>query len=136
MKRLLILAVAALSAAACANLRDLRSDDQPYNNPFYAKYLNTGSTLDAQITQTLNALRQNPDAPELHNALGGLLVEKGFPKDAEREFERAVNLNRKYYPAWYNLGLIRSSQGDSLGARRAFSRTVSLKPGHSHALFQ
>jgi tetratricopeptide (TPR) repeat protein len=136
MKRLLIIAVAALSTAACAEIRDLRSDDKPYDNPFYAKYLNTGSTLDAQISQTLAALRQNPNSPELHNTLGALLLDKGFPKDAEREFESAVNANRKFYPAWYNLGLVRAASGDELGARRAFSRTVTLKPGHAPALFQ
>jgi hypothetical protein len=136
MKRLLIIAVAALSTAACAGIRDLRTDDAPYDNPFYAKYLNTGSTLDAQIAQTLAALRQNPNSPELHNTLGALLLDKGFPKDAEREFERAVNANRKFYPAWYNLGLVRAANGDELGARRAFNRTVTLKPGHAPALFQ
>jgi tetratricopeptide (TPR) repeat protein len=138
MKRLLIIAVAAFSMAACAGIRDLRTqdNDQAYENPFYAKYLNTGSTLDAQISQTMAALRQNPGSPDLHNTLGALLLDKGFPKDAEREFERAVNANRKYFPAWYNLGLVRAAGGDELGARRAFLRTVSLKPGHAPALFQ
>ena len=136
MKRLLIIAVAALSTAACAGIRDLRTDDKPYDNPFYAKYLNTGSTLDAQISQTLAGLRQNPDSPELHNNLGAFLVDKGFPNDAEREFERAVNANRKFYPAWYNLGLVRAANGDELGAGRAFRHTVVLKPGHAPALFQ
>ncbi|MDP9191766.1 MAG: hypothetical protein M3P06_08685 [Acidobacteriota bacterium] len=136
MKRLLIIAVAALSTAACAGIRDLRTDEKPYDNPFYAKYLNTGSMLDAQISQTLAALGQSPDSPELHNTLGALLLDKGFPKDAEREFESAVNANRKFYPAWYNLGLVRAASGDELGARRAFRRTVSLKPGHAPALFQ
>jgi tetratricopeptide (TPR) repeat protein len=136
MKRLLIIAVAALSTAACAGIRDLRTDDAPYDNPFYAKYLNTGSMLDAQISQTLAGLRENPNSPELHNQLGALLVDKGFPQDAEREFESAVNANRKFFPAWYNLGLVRAANGDKIGARRAFRRTVSLKPGHAPALFQ
>jgi tetratricopeptide (TPR) repeat protein len=137
MKRLLILAAAALVTVSCAGLRNHDSaNDAPYANPFYAKYLNTGSAVDAQISNTLEALRQTPDSPELHNRLGTLLVDKGFPKDAEREFERSVNANRKFHPAWYNLGLIRAAQGDELGARRAFSRTVDLKPGHAPALFQ
>jgi hypothetical protein len=136
MKRLLILAVAALTVSGCAGLRDLRTDDKPYENPFYAKYLTTGSTLDANITRTLESLRQSPDSAQLHNTLGALLVEKGFPKDAEREFERAVDADGKFYPAWYNLGLVRTAHGDELGARRAFRRTVDLKPGHSQALFQ
>ena len=137
MKRALILTTAVLTAAGCAAIRDLRHDDDAYAKaPFYAKYLNTGSTLDAQITRTLDALRQNPSSAELHNTLGALLVEKGFPKDAEREFERSVNANGDYYPAWYNLGLVRASRGDELGARHAFSETVDLKPGHAAALFQ
>lgn len=135
MKRLLIVAVA-LATTACAGLQDLRTDDKPYENPFYAKYLNTGSSLDAAITRTLESLRENPDSAELHNTLGALLLDKGFPRDAEREFERAVDANGKYYQAWYNLGMVRAAQGDELGASRAFKRTVDVKPGHSQALFQ
>jgi tetratricopeptide (TPR) repeat protein len=133
MKRLMLLAVL-LTAAGCAALYD--RDGNTYENPFYAKYLNTGSQLDAQINATLAALRDNPNSPRLHNDLGSLLVRKGFPKDAEREFERAVNLDSNFYPAWYNLGLVRAARGDALGARRAFYQTIDEKPGHAAALFQ
>ncbi|HYI11322.1 MAG TPA: tetratricopeptide repeat protein [Thermoanaerobaculia bacterium] len=137
MKRLLSIAAVVLTATACTAIRDLRSDDNPYEEPpFYAKYLNTGSTLDANITRTLDAVRQDPKSAELHNTLGALLVEKRFPADAEREFERAVNADGRYYPAWYNLGLVRAGRGDEIGARRAFSKTVDLRPGHAPALFQ
>jgi tetratricopeptide (TPR) repeat protein len=133
MKRILVIAAATLAAAGCTSLG---SDKNPYENPFYAKYLNTGSAADTQISRTVEQLRQNPDSAELHNNLGALLVDKGFPNDAEREFERAVDANGKYFPAWYNLGLVRAAQGDDLGARHAFNRTVDLKPGHAAALFQ
>lgn len=138
MKRILLLTAVAALMAGCAELRDWNAnrDANPYENPFYAKYLNTGSALDAQITETLAALRATPDSPRLHNELGALLLRKGFPKDAEREFERAVNADGDFYPAWYNLGLIRAANGDEMGARRALRRTVSLKPGHATALFQ
>lgn len=133
MKRLLPLA-AVLLVAGCSLID--RNDDHPYENPFYAKYLNTGSALDAQIARTLAALRENPDSPSLHNDLGQMLVDKGFPKDAAREFERAVDADSDFYPAWYNLGLVRAAAGDNVGARRAFYRTVHYKPGHAAALFQ
>lgn len=137
MNRMLILAVAALTATSCAQMRELtHRDENPYAKPFYAKYLNTGSALDAEMQRVLDELRANPSSAELHNDLGAMLVEKGFPKDAAREFERAVDADGKYYPAWYNLGLVRAANGDELGARRALQRTVSLKPGHSAALFQ
>jgi Tfp pilus assembly protein PilF len=123
--------------SGCAAVQDFHSNRDAYAKPpFWAKYLSTGSTLDAQLQATLDAVKQNPDSAELHNNLGTLLVEKGYAKDAERECERAVNANRRYFPAWYNLGLVRAARGDELGARRAFARTVSLKPGHAPALFQ
>ena len=130
MKRLLGF-TAILVLAACSTTKD-----KLYENPFYAKYLNTGSPVDADITRTLEGLRANPKSPSLHNDLGQLLVEKGFPKDAEREFERSVNADSEFYPAWYNLGLVRAAHDDEAGARRAFSQTVRHKPGHAAALFQ
>ena len=136
MKRSLLL-VATLAAFGCAEIRELRTTDaNPYQDPFYAKYLNTGSSLDAQITRTLEGLRADATNAQLHNELGALLVQKGFPKDAEREFERAVNLDKRYYPAWYNLGMVRAARGDEGGSRRAFRYTVHYKPGHAMALFQ
>lgn len=126
-------AFAALTLTSCALID---RDRNLYENPFYAKYLNTGSQLDAAISATLEALRRNPDSPSLHNELGSLLVQKGFPRDAEREFERAINADRTFYPAWYNLGLIRASNEDAIGARRAFRNTIEHKPGHAQALFE
>ena len=133
MQRLLITAVA-LSFAGCAVFQQ---DPTPYDPPpFYARFLNTGSDLDAQIATTLDALREDPDSPVLHNELGRLLVAKDFPQDAAREFERAINLDSRFYPAWYNLGLVRASLGDASGARRAFRRTVNYRKGHGPALFE
>lgn len=139
MNRMLISGVVLLlTTTGCAELRELTDRNaNPYEkSPFYAKYLNTGSVLDAEMLRLLDALRANPESAELHNDLGALLVEKGFPKDAEREFERAINADKRYVPAWYNLGLIRAANDDAFGARRAFMRTIDLKPGHSAALFQ
>jgi tetratricopeptide (TPR) repeat protein len=139
MKRLLLLAVAASTLAGCAAIRDAQnhfSKKNPYDNPFYAKYLNPAAPLDAQIQQTVAALRAQPRSAALHNQLGQLLLAKGFPKDAETEFERAVDADKRFYPGWYNLGLVRSANSNYTGARYAFNHAVQYKPGHSAALFQ
>jgi tetratricopeptide (TPR) repeat protein len=134
MKRLLLIA-ATVALASCASMPH-HHDQNAYANPFYGRYLNTGSPLDAQITATVNALQANPRSASLHNQLGQMLLQKGFPKDAEVEFERAVNADSHFYPAWYNLGLVRMSRGDWSGSHFALARTVHYKPGHSAALFQ
>jgi tetratricopeptide (TPR) repeat protein len=132
MKRLFVL-LAAITIAACS----VNRNGNPYEKePFYAQFLNTGSTLDSRIQEKLTGLRAEPGSAVLHNDLGALLVQKQFPKDAEREFERAINADSDFYPAWYNLGLVRASQGNHIGARRAFHRTVRLRKGHGPALFQ
>lgn len=137
MKRIFVLAAVTVVAAGCSLLPQRNASENPYETaPFYGKYLNTGSALDAQIQQKIDALRANPNSAPLHNELGALLVQKGFPKDATVEFERAVAADRKFYPAWYNLGMLHAAQDQHREARRALAKTVDLKPGHTQALFQ
>jgi tetratricopeptide (TPR) repeat protein len=135
MKRSLIFAVAALTLFGCAWSRN--QNKNPYaHRLFIEQFLDARNPLDAQIQRTLQALRANPRSPALHNELGQLLRQKGFPKDAEVEFERAVNADPHLFPAWYNLGLVRQARGDYPGARFAFLRTIHYRKGHSAALFQ
>ena len=135
MKRLLVIA-AASGLAACSILHPHHANN-PYDKPlFISRYLNPSDPQDQQLRRTIDALRANPSSAVLHNTLGALLSAKGFPKDAEREFERAVDADSRYFPAWYNLGLMREARGEYFGARHAFSRAIHYKPGHAAALFQ
>jgi tetratricopeptide (TPR) repeat protein len=128
-------ALVVLTLAGCTLFNN--GSENPYEKPlFYEQFLVTGSTVDQRIKDTLSALRNNPRSPILHNQLGQLLVEKGFPKDAEREFERSVNADKNYYPAWYNLGLVRATHDDYSGAERAFRYAVRVRKGFSEALWQ
>lgn len=140
MKKLLLLALASFALAGCLSIQErvdrARFGENPYiEPPFYSRYL-TGSELDRTIDAYVTALRAEPDNPAYHNELGRLLVLKGFPSDAEREFRRALRADDEFYPAWYNLALLRASRGESRAALRALDRTLDAKPGHASALFQ
>jgi tetratricopeptide (TPR) repeat protein len=136
MKRLTLLSIA-IALSGCSMIVNRDSDRAYEKPPFYAKYLDpAASAVDAGIQRDLDALRDNPRSATMHNDLGQLLVQKGFPKDAEVEFRRAIAADRSFYPAWYNLGMLQSARDDFSGARASFSEAVDLKPGHSHALFQ
>lgn len=135
MKKTLILLGATALLAGCSLMpnRNVNIYESPQ---FYEKYLDAGNAQDRQIVATLAALRESPHSAPLHNELGALLVQKGFPKDAAREFERSIDADRDFYPAWYNMALLRKSNGDVQAARAAFRRTLHYKPGHGAALFQ
>ncbi|HEV8433196.1 MAG TPA: hypothetical protein VGR95_07275 [Thermoanaerobaculia bacterium] len=137
MKKIAVLAATALIAAGCS-LTKAHSQRNPnaYANPFYMRFVNPAVPQDAAIQRDVEILRANPNSAVTHNDLGQLLVQKGFPKDAEVEFERAINADRRFYPAWYNLGLAREARSDSIGARFAFNRTLYYHPGDSWAHFQ
>lgn len=144
MTRALTISMAALAVASfttgCTTMQDLtrHHNQNPYEDQlFYQKYLNpSASPIDAAIQHDVELLRMNPNAASVHNDLGQLLLQRGFPKDAEREFERAVDADRHFYPAWYNLGLARQTRGDISGAATALHRTIRYRPGHAPALFQ
>ena len=127
---------AALAAASCTSIADRFSNDPYEEDPFWARYLDTSAPLDLRISNLLDRLQAGEDTAAVHNELGALLVQKGFPKDAETEFKRALRAEDRYYPAWYNLALARQARGDEGGARRALRRTLSVKPGHAAAHFQ
>lgn len=115
----------------------VKHGSNPYlDEPFYGRYMDPANPTDQQILLRVDALRQNPDSAVLHNELGSLLLHRRFPKDAEREFQRATFSDPKFYPAWYNLALVRLSRNDRSGADQALRRTLDLKPGHASAHFQ
>ncbi|HEX3580900.1 MAG TPA: hypothetical protein VH087_04000 [Thermoanaerobaculia bacterium] len=137
MKRIFLIAAAALIAAGCTTTKfHSHRGENPYAHPFYMRFVNPAVPLDASIQRDVVILRANPNSAATHNDLGQLLIQKGFPKDAEVEFERAVNADRTFYPAWYNLGLARAARGENLTARFAFDRTLFYKPGDAWAHFQ
>ncbi len=67
--------------------------------------------------------------------LGVLLLHKGFPKDAERTLDRALDLDRENFEARYRLGLVYQREGDFRKAVRCYKRVLKQRPGHAYARF-
>ena len=134
MKRSLVLFAAALTLSGCASLHRGKN---PYEHRlFIEQFLDARNPLDAQIETTIIGLRANPRSATLHNQLGQLLRAKGFPKDAEVEFERAVDADPTLFSAWYNLGLVRQARlsrravrvpADASLSQRALRSSVSAR---------
>lgn len=141
MKRLVFTAVLISTLGGCTSMDRLvdrvNHGSNPYlEEPFYGRYMEPGNPTDQQIMLRVDALRENPNSAVLHNELGSLLLHRRFPRDAEREFQRATFADPDFYPAWYNLALVRLARDDRSGADQALRRTLDLRPGHASAHFQ
>ena len=123
MKRVaLVLCVMLMTAAAAraAVFERYLSPDRPEDRAIMA-YMK----LDQAGTATSNDLAE----------LGVLLLHKGFPKDAERYLDRALDLNRDNFEARYRLGLVYQREGNFRKAVRCYKKVLKQRPGHSYARF-
>ena len=122
MKRLAQLALVALIAvpASAAVFERFLSPDRPQDRAIL-RYVD----LERSGRATSNDLAE----------LGVLLLDKGFPKDAERYLKKAIRADRKNYEASFRLGLVRQHMGRERAAMRSYQRTLRHRPGHTQARF-
>ena len=65
---------------------------------------------------------------QVHNNLAVVYSERGEFESAAREYERALDLDRRLPAAWYNYGNDLLRQGQARHAIRCFSRSLRLYP--------
>jgi tetratricopeptide (TPR) repeat protein len=139
MKKLVVGILAVALLTGCASSREerarIKEERESYQNPFYLKYLDPNSRLDQHIYARIESLRLNRNDPVVHNELGALLFQRDFPKDAMEEFDKALDLDGDFYPAWFNKGLVYLSQDKLRSAEKSFRKAVRLKPGFAEAQF-
>jgi Flp pilus assembly protein TadD len=101
----------------------------------FERYLSNERPLDRAILSYLELERSGKASSwDLAN-LGVLLLEKGFPTDAERYLRKALAADKHNFEAAYRLGLVLQRQGDDRGAIKYYGRTLKARPGHGYARF-
>ena len=96
---------------------------------FYAPYLSSTDTLDQTITDLTARVAARPDEPGLRNDLGNLLARRGFAREAVEQYRRAAKLDREFFLADYNEGLLWEKEGRVGPAMAAYHRSIRRKPG-------
>ena len=74
-----------------------------------------------------------PEDPDPHFETGNTLLLLDRDEEAVDHFARAAELEPRYAPTWYNLGLSRARAGDSSGAEQALLRALALQPRYPEA---
>jgi Flp pilus assembly protein TadD len=89
--------------------------------------------LDDAIRTLAAAVAREPEIPELHANLAGLLLAADRPVEAEAAARRALALAPGDARAEINLGYARKEQGDFAGALRHLRRAVARDPADADA---
>lgn len=128
MRRALVCAIllAAVAAAAVSVTAD---------GPVFERFLSADRPADRAIMAYLERERNGTASSRDLTELGVLLVDKGFPEDAEDYFEKALKLDKKNVDAAYRLGLVRQRMGKNFRAARAYRKVIKLRPGYAPARF-
>jgi len=68
-----------------------------------------------------------------HNNVGLAFRAKAQLEAAEKEFRAALTHDPKFWPARFNLGLVRAQRGDARGALAEYAETLRLNPDYPEA---
>jgi tetratricopeptide (TPR) repeat protein len=101
----------------------------------FERYLSPDRPEDRAIMAYLELERGGKASSDDLADLGVLLLDKGFPRDAERYLDKALDLDKKNYEARYRLGLVLQREGKLHGAVRQYKKVIAQRPGYAYARF-
>jgi len=105
------------------------------DEPMFVRWLVADDPGDETIRDYWErAERGELDAPELTD-FGTMLFYRGYPKDAVRNFQKALDIDPELYEAWFRIGLVEHSQGNLREARKAYLKCLKKLTGHGWCNF-
>lgn len=103
--------------------------------PIFVHWLIPGNAHD----ETLAVYWRSAEAGELdapgYVDLATMLFDKGFPKDAIRMYERALELDPEMAEAWFRIGVVEHREGDLRAASKAYHKCLKILTGHGWCNF-
>jgi len=114
---------------------DKKSDKSP-SEPFYHQFLIPGYPPDEKLLAQERLVAANPESAPLRNDFGNLLAERRFPKEARAEYKKALQLDRKFFLAAYNLGLLEETEGRVSAAISSYKEAIDRRRGFPPAHFR
>src|SRR5437660_4760122 len=85
----------------------------------------SGNPLDDRIAEQERRVEAQPGSADLRNDFGNLLAERRFVEDAQRQYEKAIELDSTNFLAAYNLGLLWEAEGRPSKAIWAYRKSTA-----------
>jgi tetratricopeptide (TPR) repeat protein len=128
-----ILAAAALAAGALGSAASKKPESK---EPFFHQFLIPGDPLDENLLAQEKRVLENPESAALRNDFGNLLAERRFSKEARAEYRKALELDKDFFLAAYNLGLMEETEGRINAAISAYKEAIDRRRGFPPAHFR
>lgn len=101
----------------------------------FERYLSADRPSDRAIMAYLELEKSGKATSTDLTELAVLLVNKGFPGDAEDYLRAALKMDKHNHEAAFRLGLVLQRQGRDLAACKYYKRTLKERPGYGPARF-
>ena len=86
-----------------------------------------------RVRAQVQVVRDNPQNPDAHGALGILYQAHGYPDSARRCYENAIGVDSSR-PRWrHHWAALAAAQGDRKGAETAFRKVIAQAPDYAPA---
>ena len=95
---------------------------------FYMYFDRNEENLEQALAASQKALELDPELAEAHSSRGIVLTQIKQYKEAEKEFEIAIQLNPKLFVAYYQGGRTYKVQGKNEQALRLFKKAAQVRP--------
>jgi hypothetical protein len=104
-------------------------------DPIFVRWLDPGDPRDQTILHYWRQAERGELSPFALVDLGTMLFERGYPKDALRVYQRALDEDKSLYESWFRIGLVKHREGELDDARYAYRKCLKLLTGHGWCNF-
>ncbi len=103
--------------------------------PIFVQWLLADDPGDATILVYWERYDRGELSPSEKIDLGTMLYYRGYPKDAVRVFDSALDDDKELYEAWFRIGLVEHQQGNHRKARIAYKKSLDILKGQGWCNF-
>lgn len=87
-----------------------------------------GAALENATREYIETLKENADRPETHANLGNVLVRVRSLKEAEAAYEKAIEIDPNFVPAYVNLSDLYRAQNKDDEGRKLLLKAIKIQP--------
>lgn len=130
---LYVLLIAALAVAVNTDTYGVSERDYARADYELAMIARRERRMDDALELLRSAREKRPNDPDPYFVTGTTLMLLDRHEEAAAQFERSAELEPRYAPTWYNLGLSLRQSGDLRGTERALRTALTVRPRYPEA---